>query len=80
MTILGIVALVAAIACLVVYALMTNGRASMRVYDWTNIVAAIPLATFALLTGAYPSALLTASYMVAAIVGLIRKRRLSRCS
>lgn len=60
----------AAIAVLC-YFLMNAKRISLRVFNWSEFAAAIPLAASTLIHQAYPSLLVTVSYGLIGLYGVI---------
>lgn len=71
---IDLVAWIAAAVALVAYFLLASGRVGMRVFNWSEFVASIPLAASAVVHGAYPALAITLSYGAIGLYGLLRGR------
>ena len=71
---IDILAWVAAAVALVAYFCLAGGRVGMRVFNWSEFVAAIPLAVSAVDHHAYPALVITVSYGAIGLYGLLRGR------
>lgn len=70
-----ILSLIAAVATLITYLLLTTGKTSVTVYDYINVLAAPPIILQSALVGAWASVLLSSSYAIVATIGIIRKKQ-----
>lgn len=73
MTVLLVLSMVCAFATIGTYLLLTTGKVKVRVYDWVNVVAAVPIIAYAALRHAWPSVTLSTSYLLVAGYGLFVK-------
>jgi len=74
MTDLLVVSLAASAVMVCTYFALTTRRVGVKAYDVVNVTTAPPIIAYAALVRAWPSVLLSTSYLIAGIVGLWKKR------
>jgi basic membrane lipoprotein Med (substrate-binding protein (PBP1-ABC) superfamily) len=63
---------VGAVAALAAYFLLASGRVGMRVFNWSEFLAAFPLGFSAVAHRAYPALVVTVSYGAVGLYGIAR--------
>ena len=68
---IDLLAWVAAAVALIAYFLLASGEVGLRVFNWSEFVASIPLAVSAIHHAAYPALAITLSYGAIGLFGLV---------